>query len=165
VSVGSGPREAFCRLPDGSYEVFEEKAGLTSNRSLWVSGTASKVIDTLPFDVVPAEMGALARAADKYYDGFGTTRRCYDLEVAIRTCLLKLPILIKWQWVKGHASSRKDRDELTLPELLNETADELATQTRSSPSLTHTRAMITGLNKRLVSLAPADVCAVAWRVN
>jgi hypothetical protein len=56
VSVGSGPREAFCRLPDGSYEVFEEKAGLTSNRSLWVSGTASKVIDTLPFDVVPAEM-------------------------------------------------------------------------------------------------------------
>jgi ribonuclease HI len=83
--------------------------------------------------------GALARVADQYYDGFGTTRRCrphYDLEVAIRTCLLKLPIPIKWQWVKGHASSRKDRDELTFPELLNETADELATQARSYPSLT-----------------------------
>jgi hypothetical protein len=254
VSVDSGPREAFRRPPDGSYEVFEEEAGLTSNcnRSLLVSGTASKVIDTLPFDVVPAEIqvtknivkyckvlyrgktslppsreeattfseyvaqqpnhvrrrlrhsdlsettkqklvslirspgrfygrtdggllhefgtfgfvwgntsavdkllpigkghvsgasfimsstraemcgsvaaithlrlvveyyaiipnkndshriycdskGALARVADKYYDGFGTTGRCrthYDLEVAIRTCLLKLPIPMKWQ--------------------------------------------------------------------
>ena len=82
---------------------------------------------------------ALARVDDKYYDGFGTTGRCrsnYDLEVAIRTCLLQLPIPIKWHWVKGHASSRKDPDDLTFPEVLNETADDLATAARQLPNLT-----------------------------
>jgi ribonuclease HI len=290
VSVDTVPREVFRRLPDGNYEVFEEAAGRNSTRFLWVSSTTSKVTDTLPFDVVPAEMqvttkkvkqskvlhrgqtftppsraeatsfseyvaqqpphvqrllrhcdlteittrklvtlissprpfdggtdggllnefgtfgyvwgnsfavdkllpvgkghvpgasfimsstraelcglfaaithlrlvveyhaiipnknascriycdskAALARVADKYYNGFGTTWRCrtnYDLEVAIRNCLLELPIPIKWHWVKGHASSRKRPDELTFPELLNETADELATAARQSQAL------------------------------
>jgi ribonuclease HI len=84
---------------------------------------------------------ALARVDDKYYDGFGTTWRCrtnYDLEVAIRTCLLQLPLSISWQWVKGHASRRKPSDEFTFPETLNETADELATIARQSQNLTQT---------------------------
>jgi ribonuclease HI len=294
VSVDTVPREVFSRLPDGSYAVFAEQKGRMSTRSLWVSSKASHEVDTLPFDVVPAEMqvtstkherykvlyrgkmssppsqeaatrfcdfvaqqpthirrllrhcdltetntlnlvslihtsgpfdggtdggllngfgtfgyvwgnsaavdkllpigkghvpgasfimsstraemcglfaaithlrlvveyhailpnknvscrihcdskGALARVVDKYYDGFGTTGRCrthYDLEVAIRTCLLKLPIPITWHWVKGHASRRKeDPDDFTFPELLNETADELATQARQLPKLSKT---------------------------
>jgi hypothetical protein len=76
---------------------------------------------------------ALAWVGDKHHDDFGTTRRCrlhYDLEVAIRTCLLQLPITISWHWVKGHASARKCPDELTFPEILNETVDELATKAR-----------------------------------
>jgi hypothetical protein len=84
---------------------------------------------------------ALARVADKYYDGFGTTWRCrthYDLEVAIRTCLLQLPISISWQWVKGHASRRIDPADFTFPELPNETADGLATLARQSQDLTQT---------------------------
>jgi hypothetical protein len=56
VSVDRFSREVFCRFPNSSYEVFEEKDGGTANRSLWVSGRSSKEIDTLPFDVVPAEM-------------------------------------------------------------------------------------------------------------
>jgi ribonuclease HI len=84
---------------------------------------------------------ALARVVDKYYDGFGTTWRCrthYDLEVAIRTCLLQLSISISWQWVRGHASRRKERDEFTFPEVLNKTADDLATEARKSQNLTQT---------------------------
>jgi hypothetical protein len=46
----------------------------------------------------------------------------HDLEVAIRTCILKLPIPITWHWV-GHASLRKDPDDLHSE--LHETADEL----------------------------------------
>jgi hypothetical protein len=56
VSADKFSREVFCRLSNGSYEVFEEMDGRTSHRSLWVSRRSSKVIDTLPFDVVPAEM-------------------------------------------------------------------------------------------------------------
>jgi hypothetical protein len=56
VSADKFSHEVFCRLPNGSYEVFEEKDGGTAHRSLWVSGRSSKEIDTLPFDVVPAEM-------------------------------------------------------------------------------------------------------------
>jgi ribonuclease HI len=292
VSAQTAPREVFSRLPTGSYEVFEEVKGRKSNHSFWVSSTGTKVIDTLPFDAVPAEMkvtakkrercriihrdkmssppgreeptsfaeyvaqqpnhvrrllskcdlsetvtlklvslicspgttlsggtdggllnglgtfgfvwgkstavdellpvgeghvpgaslimsstrtelcglfaaithlrlvveyyhivppknascciycdskAALARVADKYYDGFGTSWRCrthYDLEVAIRTCLLQLPISISWQWVRGHASRRKDPDDFTFSEVLNETADELATKARHSQNLT-----------------------------
>ena len=294
VSAATVPREVFRRLPDGNYEVFEEAVGRTSSRSFWVSSTAAKVTDTLPFDAVPAEMqetakkrerckiiyrdktssppcrvapssfseyvaqqphhvrrlfrdcdlsesatqkvvslicspgafyggtdggllnelgtfgfvwgtsrtevdkllpvgkghvpgaslimsstrtelcglfaavthlrlvveyyhiipnknvscriycdskAALARVADKYYDGFGTTWRCrtnYDFEVAIRTCLLQLPIPISWQWVRGHASRRKPADEFTFPERLNESADGLATIARHSQHLAQT---------------------------
>jgi hypothetical protein len=294
VSVDTVPREVYRRLPNGSYEVFAEEEGRVSARSvsLWVSGTASKEIDTLPFDVVPAEMqvtrnnvksskvlyrdkksappsraeeatsfseyvaqqphhikrllrqcdlseittlklvslinskglfyggtdggllnelgtfgfvwgkpsgidklfsigkgrvpgapfimsstraemcglfaavthlrlvveyhairpnkeascriycdsqGALARVADKHYDGFGTSARCrthYDLEVAIRSCLRTLSIPITWHWVRGHASRRKDPEDFTFAEVLNEAADELATQARKLPNLT-----------------------------
>jgi hypothetical protein len=55
VSADKFSREIFCRIPNGFYEVFEEKDGGTSHRSLWVSGRSHKVIDTLPFDVVPVE--------------------------------------------------------------------------------------------------------------
>jgi hypothetical protein len=58
VSVNTVPREDFCWLPDGTYEVFEEAAARKSKHYLWVSRTAFKVTDTLPFDVVPAEMQA-----------------------------------------------------------------------------------------------------------
>jgi ribonuclease HI len=84
--------------------------------------------------------GALARVGDKRHDGFGTTRRCrphYNLEVAIRTCLLQLPIPISWTWVKGHAGARKRPDKLTFPEMLNKTVDELATKARRSENLTY----------------------------
>jgi hypothetical protein len=83
---------------------------------------------------------ALARVGDKRHDGLGTTTRCrphYDLKVATRTCLLQLPIPISWHWVKGHASARKRLVELTFPEILNETADKLATKARRSKK-THT---------------------------
>jgi hypothetical protein len=40
--------------------------------------------------------------------------------------------------VKGHASAEKHPDELTFPEILNETGDELATKARRSQNLTHT---------------------------
>jgi hypothetical protein len=85
---------------------------------------------------------ALARVVDEYYDGFGTTWRCrthYDLEVAIRDCLLnKLPFPISWQWVRGHASRRKQPHEFSFAEVLNEAADELATIARHSQHLTRT---------------------------
>jgi hypothetical protein len=82
---------------------------------------------------------ALARVDDKYYEDFGTTGRCrqhYDFEVAIRTCLLQLPISIEWKWVRGHASSRKKEQDFTVPEVLNEAADALATLARQSPICT-----------------------------
>jgi hypothetical protein len=44
---------------------------------------------------------------------------------------------ISWYWVKGHASAKKRPDELTFPEILNETADELATKARRSKNITH----------------------------
>jgi hypothetical protein len=84
---------------------------------------------------------ALARVVDEYYDGFGTTWRCRthcNLEVAIRDCLLKLPIPISWQWVWGHASRRKQPHDFSFAEVLNEAADELATIARHSQHLTRT---------------------------
>jgi hypothetical protein len=58
VSADTVPREVFRRQLDGTrtYEVFEEAAGRKSSHSFWVSSTAAKVTDTLPFDAVPAEM-------------------------------------------------------------------------------------------------------------
>ena len=107
---------------------------------------------------------ALARVADKYYDGFGTTWRCrtnYDFEVAIRTCLLQLPIPISWQWVRGHASRRKPADELTFPERLNESADGLATIARHSQHLAQTDD--DHWPEQTVSvIVPADACAADW---
>jgi ribonuclease HI len=79
----------------------------------------------------------LARVVDEYYDGFGTTWRCrthYDF----RTCLFQLPISISWQWVRGHASRRKERHEFIFPEVLNETAGELATTARQTQNLKQT---------------------------
>jgi ribonuclease HI len=79
---------------------------------------------------------ALARVVDKYYEDFGTTwrwRQHFAFEVTIRTCLLQLPISIEWKWVRGHASSRKKEQDFTVPEVLNEAADDLATPARQSP--------------------------------
>jgi hypothetical protein len=47
-----------------------------------------------------------------------------------------LPISISWQRVRGHASHRKKEHEFTYPEVLNETADGLATTGRQSTNLT-----------------------------
>jgi ribonuclease HI len=82
---------------------------------------------------------ALARVDDKYYEDFGTMWRCrqhYDFEVAIRTCLLQLPISIEWEWVRGHACSRKKEQDFTVPEVLKEVADDLATLARQRPICT-----------------------------
>jgi ribonuclease HI len=79
---------------------------------------------------------ALARVDDKYYEDFGTTWRCrqhYDFEVVIRACLFQLPISNEWKWVRGHASGRKKVQDFTVPEVLNEAADDLATLVRQSP--------------------------------
>jgi ribonuclease HI len=77
----------------------------------------------------------LARVDDKYYEDFRTMWRCrqhYDFEIAICTCLLQLPIS-EWERVRNHASSRKKVQNFTVPEVLNETADDLATLARLSP--------------------------------
>jgi len=69
---------------------------------------------------------------------FGTSRRCrkhYDLLSAITFCTLNLNMPITWQWVKGHASKRKEPHEFTWAETLNEAADHLATAARDSPHL------------------------------
>jgi hypothetical protein len=63
-------------------------------------------------------------------------RQHYDFEVAIRTCLLQLPIFIEWKWVRGHASSRNKEQDFIKPEVLNEAADALATLARHSPICT-----------------------------
>jgi hypothetical protein len=54
----------------------------------------------------------------------------------VRTCLLQLPISIEWKWVRGHASSRKKAQAFTVPEVLNEAADDLAILARQSPICT-----------------------------
>jgi hypothetical protein len=45
VSAQTAPREVFRRLPDGSYEVFEEVIGRQSSHSFWVSSTVTKWAD------------------------------------------------------------------------------------------------------------------------
>jgi hypothetical protein len=40
---------------------------------------------------------------------------------------------IHWKWVKGHASRRKQPENFTMAETLNEAADALATEARSNP--------------------------------
>ena len=50
------------------------------------------------------------------YDGFGTTWWCranYDLEAAIKFCLLDLPIKIPWELVRGHVSRWKQPHDFT----------------------------------------------------
>jgi hypothetical protein len=44
-----------------------------------------------------------------------------------------LEISIEWKWVRGHASNRKKEQDFTVPEVLNEAADDLATLARQSP--------------------------------
>jgi hypothetical protein len=58
MSAQTVPRQAYHRLPDGKYEVFvEEVSGRNNRHFFWASRTDSAVIiDTLPFDAVPAEM-------------------------------------------------------------------------------------------------------------
>jgi len=67
---------------------------------------------------------------------FGTSRRCrkhYDLLAAITSCISNVDMPIKWQWVQGHASKRKEPHEFTWAESLNEAADTLATDARATP--------------------------------
>jgi hypothetical protein len=97
--------------------------------------------------------GALARVGDKRHDSFGT----------IRTYLLQLPIPISWHWVKGHASARKHPDELTFPEILTETADELATKACRSKNLTHTDN--DHWPEQMVSIIGPRGRAAMWRRN
>lgn len=50
------------------------------------------------------------------YSGFGTTWRCranYDLEVAIKDCIEQKFVSVRWQWVRGHASRRKQPYDFT----------------------------------------------------
>ena len=66
---------------------------------------------------------------------FGTSRRCrkhYDLISAIACCTTKLQVPIRWQWVQGHASQRKEPHAFTWAETLNEAADALATEARET---------------------------------
>jgi hypothetical protein len=55
----------------------------------------------------------------------------YDLEAAIRHLLDTTAIHVKWEWVRGHLSRRKKRQDFTWPEQLNDSADSLATRARS----------------------------------
>ena len=77
---------------------------------------------------------ALQRVKSIANHGFGTSWRCranYDLEVAIQACLQSIPLTIDWQWVRGHASRRKQEYDFTWPEVLNSCADEMATSALS----------------------------------
>ena len=79
---------------------------------------------------------ALANAQNEY-QYFGTTWRCcahYDLISAINECVQTLSVPIKWQWVRGHASRRKEPQDFTWAETLNEAADMQATHARDSHS-------------------------------
>ena len=63
MSAPNAPRQAYCRLPDGNYEVFDEVEGRKYTQSFWVSRTASAdVVDSVPFDAVPAEMQMTSKA-------------------------------------------------------------------------------------------------------
>jgi hypothetical protein len=77
-------------------------------------------------------------------DCTGRCRTDYDLEVAIRTCILKSHFV-----ALGMRVSERSR-RFTFPELLNETADDL--QARHSQNLTQTDR--TGLNRRSVLSVP-----------
>jgi hypothetical protein len=56
VSAHTAPYAAFRKLSDGSYEVFQAMPSCTTRSGFWVSSTAAATTDTLPFDVVPADM-------------------------------------------------------------------------------------------------------------
>jgi hypothetical protein len=58
MSAQTVPRQAYHRLPNGQYEVFvEDVSGRKNRHFFWASRTDSAVIiDTLPFDAVPADM-------------------------------------------------------------------------------------------------------------
>ena len=80
---------------------------------------------------------ALRRVESLSFEGFGTTWRCrenYDLEAAIRQCLQKRPLCVNWKWIRGHASRRKKREDFSRAEILNDAADELATEARGCKS-------------------------------
>jgi hypothetical protein len=65
MHTGTAPHEAFRKLPDGSYEVFQAMPSRSTRSGLWVSSTASTTTDTLPFDVVPADMAFPAKKKGK----------------------------------------------------------------------------------------------------
>ena len=76
---------------------------------------------------------AISRVEGLETETFGTTWRCrqnYDLEAAIRDCLVALPFKVFIYWVKGHADDRKEFNDLTWAEYLNVASDHLATQGR-----------------------------------
>jgi hypothetical protein len=59
-------RQAFRRLPDGTYEVFQVESARNSTRSFLVSSIASAdTIGKVPFDAVPAEMRVTASKGKK----------------------------------------------------------------------------------------------------
>jgi hypothetical protein len=71
-------RQAFRRLPDGTYEVFQVESARNSTRSFSVSSIASAdTIGTVPFDTVPAEMRVTASKGKKNvrYNGFHRARQ------------------------------------------------------------------------------------------
>ena len=91
------------------------------------------------------------------YDGFGTTWRCranYDLEAAIKFCLLDLPIKIQWEWVRGHVSRWKQTHDFTWPEELNERADDVATDARQDCNIPNNRHWL----EQLVSMLGSSGC-------
>jgi hypothetical protein len=47
--------------------------------------------------------------------------------------LLKGKITVNWQWIHGHAIRRKRWDQFEWAEILNEAADDLATNARNHP--------------------------------
>jgi ribonuclease HI len=129
------------------------------------------------FHIVPSEKAsrriycdsraALAWVVGKYYEDFGTTwrwRQHYHFEVARRACLLQLPISIEWKWVRGHASSRKKEQDFTVPEVLNEAADDLATLARQSPIRTP-QDNDHWPEQKVASLVYVAVCAAVWLAN
>ena len=72
----------------------------------------------------------LAVTPTKALEPPGDAGRIYDLEVAVKACLKLLPFSVKWEWVRGHASRRKQPYDFTWPEVLNSHADDMATAAR-----------------------------------
>jgi hypothetical protein len=64
-------------------------------------------------------------------------RTQFELEAAIRHYLKQLFYLFFLEWVRGHASRRKQPPGFSFDEILNENADDLATIVRNDRALDH----------------------------